>query len=203
MYGKLVTFCHQLKGVNMIFPIDRIETVRGGNPFGGKLGNGDRLDSVSTFYAGNTKIFSMDCVNTDPTLSWAGKGGIMAETAKQKNQTYFICGPRHDTGKIVLFIYQATLGRNELIKSVDDLTEADRLLVSLIPNPTHGNRYEISQILYHSIGSSWDGSHGCITTDGFTAMMSHFTVGQKGIFNLTRNPAWDAPEGYLLPGKAA
>lgn len=189
----------------MFDKINRIDTIRGGKlGFFDILPNGDRLDSITQYYSDNILQFTNRHVNTDPSTSWAGKGGIVAESALQFKHygklLYWICGPR-PSGVIVLHIFKATPERFKQINSVNDLTDDDRVVLSLIPNPAHDNHYEMDWILYHPIGVNGDGSHGCFSEDGFQATIKNFSVGDKGIFNLTREPTWTAPEGYLLPGR--
>lgn len=190
-----------------MFTIDKIRTIRGGKlGFYDTLPNGDRLDSVTEYWSQGKKFFSNPHVNTDPSVSWAGKGGIVAESDLQfkryGKRLYWICGPR-PSGAIVLHIFKATPERFAEINSVADLTDDDRTILSLIPNPAHDNEYVMDWILYHGIGTTGDGSHGCFTEDGFQATIKHFSVGDKGEFELVREPTWIPPEGYRLPGRVA
>lgn len=163
--------------------------------------NGDRLDSIAECWCGDHVMAKNERVNTDPTRSWQEKGGIVAESAFQKNPMRFICDKRADNDKKVLFIYQATNSRNNCIVTAKDLTKEDRTLVSLIPNPAHpGKEWLITDILFHSIGQTWDGSHGCFSADYFRAFIANFELGDKGLFILNREPTWTAPDGYLVPG---
>ena len=184
--------------------IDRIEVIRGAVLFPKVLKNGDRLDSIAEFYSGPTKVLTVDSVNTDPTTGWAmNKGGILAESDLQTLPLRFLCDYRADNGKKVLFIYKATNERNNCIVTARDLTEDDRTLVSLIPNPAHGWKSIITSVLFHSIGTDGDGSHGCLTADGWRAIMTFFEIGEKGLFILKRSPNWAAPDEYRRAGEMA
>lgn len=184
--------------------IDRIEVIRGGKLFYKTMPNGDRLDSIAEFYSGPVLVTKSEDVNTDPTEGWAGKkGGILAESNLQPLPLRFICDYRADNGKKVLFIYKATNERNNCIVTARDLTKEDRTLVSLIPNAAQGMKNLIDAVLFHSIGVTTDGSHGCLTADGWRAIMAYFEIGDKGLLNLTRAQGWDAPDEYRQAGRIA
>ena len=174
--------------------IDRIICLRGGQPFPVKLPNGDCLDSTMELYSGPQLIETYDYVNTDPSLNWKGRGGIIAEC-----ECRWICDRRMDNGKKVLFLYAGDSNRDGQIVKAQDLTLEDRTFASLIPNPTQGNRYVITNILVHSIGTYTDGSQGCISLRKFRDFINCFELGDKGMFVLTRAPAWVQPDTYRIP----
>lgn len=178
--------------------IDRIECLRGGQMFPVKLGNSDMLDSVIRCYSGFALAYQADYVNTDPSVSWAGKGGIMAEC-----ECRWICDRRQDNGKKVLFLYTAGADRDRQIVKAADLTPEERTFASLIPNPAHGGQYIMTDLLVHGIGSNSDGSQGCITMKDFQKFIDHFELGQKGLFSLIRAMAWELPKSYRQPGGRA
>ena len=146
-------------------------------------------------------IYTADFVNTDPSVNWAGKGGVVAESVDQDKPLYFICGRRPDNGKNVLYIFKADESRYKSIVTIDDLTDEDRTLKSLIPNPGHGGQYIITQVLFHSIMSdgSGDASQGCFTADNFTNFINLFELGDKGKFEIIRAGAWNVPDEYRKP----
>ena len=180
--------------------INKIDIERGGSLIEVVLPNKDRLDSVATFFHDKIKIISSDTVNTDPSTSWAGKGGIIAESILQPKPLWFIYGPR-PTGVNVVHIFTGDQKRFEQIKKVTDLTLADVTVRSLIPNPTQNNQFIMTFVQMHAIlrNKSGDASEGCFSTDLWQAISSYFCVGDKGSFSLFRKPGWDAPDTYALP----
>lgn len=160
-----------------------------------KLGNGDMLDSVIRCYFGSNLAYQADYVNTDPSVSWQGKSGIMAEC-----ECRWICDRRQDNGKKVLFLYTAGADRDRQIVKAADLTQEERTFASLIPNPAHGGQYIMTDLLAHGIGASSDGSRGCISMKDFQKFIENFELGQKGLFSLVRVMGWEPPKTYRLPG---
>lgn len=175
--------------------IDRIECLRGGQMFPVKLGNGDMLDSVIRIYNGSTLVYQADYANTDPSLAWAGKGGIMAEC-----ECRWICDRRRDNGKKVLFLYTAGADRDRQIVKAADLSQEERTFASLIPNPAHGGLWIMTNLLVHGIGVNTDGSQGCITMKDFGKFIDYFELGDKGAFSLVRSSTWQPPNNYRIPG---
>lgn len=185
----------------MILSIDRIDIERGGSPLGVVLPNKDRLDSIASFYEDKRLVCSVDTVNTDPSTSWAGKGGILAESVLQPKPLWFIYGPRLTSGINVIHIFTGDEKRFLQIKSVSDLTLADVTVRSLIPNPTQGGKKTMTFVQMHGIDrdKSGDASEGCLSTDLWQAISTYFRVGDKGSFNIYRKSGWDAPKEYALP----
>lgn len=176
--------------------IDLIETIRGGNVFDITMVNGDKLDSLMNFYSGARLIDTAKYVNTDPSLDWKGRGGILAECTCRA-----IFDTRRDNGKEALFLYSCTPERDRQIVKAADLTENDRTMVSLIPNPAQGMQYVMKYILGHDIAQQSDGSQGCITIKHWNTKYKYlFQLGDKMTFILRRDMAWQQPDEYLLPG---
>lgn len=134
-------------------------------------------------------LTTIKAVNTDFCNGYAG--GILAEGSYG-----FLCANRRDTGRKVLFLFQAEY-LNE-VNSLDDLTDEMRVLPSLIPNPNHDGKHIITNVLVHcdSISGGW--SHGCITVypDWWTTFILRFDIGDKGILRLSRAPEWIPPDYY-------
>lgn len=176
--------------------ITRIECQRGGELFPKSLPNGDRFDSTFDLYVGSHLFKEFRFINTDPTVSYVGKSGILAEGVYR-----FICARRRSNGKKILVIYHATPDRDKNIVTLDDLTDEDLLLDSLVMNVNHGNRYEISDVLVHPRALNWDGSLGCFTFfEDFDKFIDLFELGDKGDFIVTRADGWDAPDQYKKHG---
>jgi hypothetical protein len=132
-------------------------------------------------------------VNTDPSYKYK-YFGILAE-----GNYKWICGRREDKASRpkVLYIYQADFIRDKKIIFSTDLTPTDRTLPSIVPNPNHGMKNIITNVLIHNRAITNDGSMGCITIDGFEAFISYFGVGDKGEFVLTRAQGWQPDDRYL------
>lgn len=176
--------------------IDKVVTVRGGNTHPIKMANGDLLDSVMMLYSGPTLIYSTDKVNTDPSLAWKMKGGIMAECTCRA-----IFDRRQDNKNLAFYFFNSTPERAMEIVRAADLKPSERVFKSLTPNPAHQMRYEVTDLLAHDTGANSDGSRGCTTVKGFTAKISpYFEVGDKFIYILVSEPTWQPPEQYRVPG---
>jgi hypothetical protein len=172
--------------------ITTIDCTRGGQLFPHTMENGDRFDSIIDLFCFNKLLYTAHYVNTDPSVAYTGKSGILAECACR-----WICGRRPDTGVKVLYLYQATPKRDRDILTIADLTEDDRTLESIIMNPNHKNRFEITQVLIHPSAKTWDGSRGCLTIEkDYETFISFFEIGDKGSFFMTRADGWELPEKY-------
>lgn len=138
-----------------------------------KLPNGDVYDSRLILIDGEgNAVFTTDQVNVDPTVGY--KGGLLAP-GKYKG----IMGYRWNAmtnawnGKRVIKLFSADLNRTDH----RNLSDADQILPSAIPNPNHDGRKVIQYAQIHSGGWQGDHSAGCITLlpsewDKFAAMIA-------------------------------
>lgn len=172
----------------------KIYCKRGGQPFPEILPNGDKFDSVMEIFDTGRHVYTANYVNTDPSLN-DKYFGILAEG------TYnYICDRRMNRpgNPKVLFLYNTDRAGDDKVHAAADLSEADRVLPSLVLNPNHENKPIISQVLVHNRANASDGSAGCITVDGFDQFISYFSIGDVGQFILTRCPTWTPDDRYRI-----
>lgn len=171
--------------------LKRIEINRGGQTAFIEAGK-DRYDSVlSVIDPVQGLINFTKHVNTDYGYKHINKGGILAEKQKIKA----ICGISKHLGKS-MYLYNPEY--DDKIKTKDDLSDLYTTLKSLIPNPAHNMRNELSWLMIH-IGNIFnDGSQGCPTIypSLYKAFIDCFAINEKADVILTRSPNFVAPEFY-------
>jgi hypothetical protein len=161
-----------------------VEFIRGGSPFP-YTGKRDTFDSLCIVIdnSTNTEVFNSTLANT--TFANGYKGGIL------KNGVYgYICDYRQDNGKKVLHICNKDCLPN--ITHSTDLTNGNRTLPSLIPNPNHDNQCIISATLVHGDGLEGGYSQGCLTIhpNNWQKFIDKFEIGEKGLLFLQTAEVW-------------
>ncbi|MCB1147740.1 MAG: hypothetical protein KDK38_13150 [Leptospiraceae bacterium] len=147
----------------------KITIIRGGckEPF--ILENGDKYDSVIIIEdAAGKAIARIPFVNTDFTEKY--KGGILAPG------TYRGICARRKSGDKAIWLFRS----DRKITAQNQISAAEYMLPSLIPNPNHGGKKQMQYILIHRGGLNWDWSHGCVTIIAhyFDRFAKHFEVNE-------------------------
>jgi hypothetical protein len=162
-----------------------IVAVRGASINPMVLANLDKYDSIFKVYDDNKIVDTFNYCNTDPSIRYQDKSGILYEG------TYgFICFNSPKRGPVLLLFLSEYLNQ---VNTMADIDENMMILPSLIPNPNHAGRKEMSDILVHKGGTSeWDWSAGCMTIFGldWQKFINLFTIGEKGLFTLERGEYW-------------
>lgn len=175
-----------------------IEIIRGGQSKPLVTTEGDQYDSTLNLRSPDGKtIYSIPYVNTDMSVRYRDKAGILAEG------TYaFLRTNTNKLGNCFLIFPYANYDK------INNLQDAEPNLVtlpSLIPNPNHADFTTLAwlpimdYVYLHKGGSiSWDWSAGCITTPDkyYTKLMSYFALNDKGLLILRRQEGWVAPSWY-------
>jgi hypothetical protein len=125
---------------------------RYGSPWPKVLKNGDKYDSTIDVYDRlGRHLHHVPYTNTDHTRRY--RGGVL-----MPGQYNGITGPHR--GKPALWLYRDSAGKAQRWQ---DITLDMRTLPSLIPNPNHNGRHQMTYINCHPGGREWDWSHGCLT----------------------------------------
>lgn len=164
---------------------------RGGQQKPKVLKTGDKYDSIIYIYDDGALIKTFPYVNTDMSINFKNKSGILSEG------TYaYLCTETDKLGKSLILFNQKFY--NE-VKSIDDITTEMQTLPSLIPNPNWKNQYIMRSIFVHKGGTlEWDWSQGCVTIfgDDYNDFIQLFKMGEKGLFEMTRAAWWKEPAVY-------
>jgi len=136
----------------------------------------DSFDSIMRVINQGEIIKIVPYVNTDFRNGY--NGGIL-----ECGHYWFICGLRNN-GQKVLFLLD--LKYMNQVNKLSDMTEEMRILPSSIPNPNHGGKKIITQVLVHADGPDGGYSHGCQTVypDYWKDFIDLFSIDETGIYTL-------------------